>query len=118
LENEQRSPNPHPGDLIREDFLKPWGMTPYRLARSTGLSTTAVHEILKGKRAVTAPTALRLSAFLGCSPRYWLGLQAAYDLEEAQRNPTLAEELAQISRYQHAGPLVDDEEGDAEKAAA
>jgi addiction module HigA family antidote len=50
---------------IREDFLKPWGMTPYRLAKGLGISQSAVADILKGERAVTAATALRLSAFLG-----------------------------------------------------
>src|SRR3954469_12436152 len=83
MSHEERLPNVHPGDVIREDFLKPWGMTPYRLAQGLGISQTAVGEILAGKRAVTAATALRLSAFLGCAPRFWLGLQTAYDLEEA-----------------------------------
>lgn len=103
---EQSLPNPHPGDFIREDFLKPWRMTPYRLAKGLGMSQSAVADILKGKRAVTAATALRLSAFLGCSPKFWMGLQTAYDLEEARRDPQLATQLAGLTRYEHAGPLT------------
>lgn len=119
MENEERLRNPHPGDLIREDFLAPWGMTVYRFAKGMGVSQTAASELLGGKRSVTAATALRLSAFLGCTPRFWMGLQAAYDLEEAQRNEQLAAKLAQLTRYEHAGPLLDDEEaaGSAREAA-
>jgi antitoxin HigA-1 len=102
MSTEERLPNLHPGEVILEDFLKPWGMTPYRLARSVGMTPSAIHDILNGKRAITAATALRLSAFLGCTPRFWLGLQAAYDLEEAERNPGLSEQLAQITRYPRA----------------
>jgi addiction module HigA family antidote len=95
--------NPHPGETIREDFLKPWGMSAYRLAQGTGMTRTHVGQILNGKRSITAETALRLSRFLGCTPRFWLGLQAAYDLEEVERN--CAAELEQIQRYEHAGDL-------------
>jgi addiction module HigA family antidote len=80
-----RLPNIHPGEVIQEDFLIPLGMTKYRLAQGLGITPTAVGEILAGKRSVTAATALRLSRFLGCSPEFWLGLQAQYDLEEAKR---------------------------------
>jgi addiction module HigA family antidote len=101
--------NVHPGHIIREDFLKPWGMTPYRLAKGTGMSQTRISQILRGQRAITAETALRLSRFIGGSPRFWLGLQAAYDLREAEQD--LAAELESIARYEHAGPLLD-EKGD------
>jgi addiction module HigA family antidote len=77
--------NPHPGDTIREDFLIPLSMTPYRLAKSIGVDTTRILDILGGNRSITADTALRLSRFLGCSPEFWLGLQAEYDLREARR---------------------------------
>jgi addiction module HigA family antidote len=113
-----RLPNVHPGDVIREDFMKPWGMTPYRLAKGIGMSQTAVSEILAGKRGVTATTALRLSAFLGCTPRFWLGLQTAFDLEEAERDEAFRAKLAQLTRYEHAGPLVEEEEEEQEERPA
>jgi addiction module HigA family antidote len=93
----------HPGEVILEEFLKPWGMTPYRLAKGMGVTPARVSEVLRGKRGITADTALRLSRFLGCSPEFWLGLQAAYDLEEAQQR--LAAELQQIQTYRHTGPI-------------
>jgi addiction module HigA family antidote len=106
----------HPGEIIAEDFLKPWRMTPYRLAKGLGVTPTRVGEILKGKRGITAETALRLSRFLGCSPEFWLGLQASYDLEEARQR--LAGDLEQIQPYQHAGPVfLDDRPVDAESEA-
>lgn len=94
----------HPGEIIAEDFLKPWGMTPYRLAKGLGVTPTRAAEILKGKRGITAETALRLSRFLGCSPEFWLGLQAAYDLEVARQR--LAGELERIEPYAHDGPIL------------
>jgi antitoxin HigA-1 len=102
--------NPHPGDIIREDFLIPWQMTAYRLAQGTGMSRTRISQILRGKRAITAETALRLSRFLGCTPEFWLGLQMSYDLREAQARAELAAELDQITPYQHTGPLLLDGE--------
>jgi antitoxin HigA-1 len=103
-----RLKNPHPGETIREDFLKPWRMTKYRLAKGTGLTPTHVGQIIEGKRAITAETALRLSRFLGCSPDFWLGLQASYDLREAEER--LGAELNQIQRYEHSGPLFFEDE--------
>src|SRR5438552_17085380 len=94
----------HPGEIITEEFLKPWRMTPYRLAKGLGVTPTRIGEILKGKRGITADTALRLSCFLGCSPEFWLGLQSSYDLEEARQR--LTGDLEQIQPYEHAGPIV------------
>src|SRR6185436_5845704 len=83
----------HPGEVIREEFLVPLGKTAYWLAKGMGISQTAVGEILQGKRAITPATALRLERFLGCSAEFWLGLQAAYDVEEERRRlaPVLEE---------------------------
>jgi addiction module HigA family antidote len=78
--------NPHPGETIREE-LNELGITPYRLAKETGLEETAISQILNGKRRITARTALRLGAFFGTSPEFWLNLQTAYDLEEERRRP-------------------------------
>jgi addiction module HigA family antidote len=75
-------PNIHPGEVLEEEFLKPLSVTAYRLAKSTKIPLTRISEIIKGRRRVTADTALRLSKFFGNSPRFWLGLQNDYDLEE------------------------------------
>jgi antitoxin HigA-1 len=93
----RRLPNVHPGDVLREDFLKPLGMTPYRLAKGIKLPQSAVSDILKGKRAITAPTALRLSRFFGTTARFWMNLQASYDLEETEKS--MGEALEQIKRF-------------------
>jgi addiction module HigA family antidote len=79
-----RLPNIHPGEVLEEEFLKPLGLTAYRLAKATKIPITRISEIVKGRRRVTADTALRLSTFFGNSPRFWLGLQNDYDLEEEQ----------------------------------
>jgi len=94
--------NIHPGEVLLEDWLKPLGMSAYRLAQGSGLTRTAVSQILAGKRSITAETALRLSRFLGCTPQFWLGLQDDYDLEEAEE--ALAEDLARISSYKDQPP--------------
>jgi addiction module HigA family antidote len=90
--------NVHPGDVLREDFLVPLGMTPYRLAKSIGMDQTAVGEILSSKRSVTANTALRLSRFFGTTAQFWLNLQTSYDLEEERERR--AEELEKIKPYE------------------
>jgi addiction module HigA family antidote len=77
-----RLPNIHPGEVLEEEFLKPLGVTAYKLAKSTRIPLTRITEIIKGRRRVTADTALRLSTFFGNSPRFWLGLQNDFDLEE------------------------------------
>jgi antitoxin HigA-1 len=74
--------NIHPGEILNEEFLIPLGISAYRLSKETFIPQTRVSEILKGNRRITADTALRLSRFFGNSPRFWLGLQNDYDLEE------------------------------------
>jgi addiction module HigA family antidote len=71
----------HPGELLREDFLEPMGITAYRLAEDIGVRHTRVYDILRGKRSISADTALRLSRYFGMSEDYWLRAQAHYDLE-------------------------------------
>jgi antitoxin HigA-1 len=71
----------HPGEILLEEFLKPMGVSQYRLARSISVPPRRINEIVLGKRAVTADTALRLSVFFGLSERYWINLQSWYDLE-------------------------------------
>ncbi len=86
--------NIHPGEVLLEEFLKPMSISAYRLAKETNLPQTRISEIVKGKRRVTADTALRLSKFFGTTPQFWLGIQDDYDLEEQQE--LLADELARI----------------------
>jgi len=74
--------NVHPGEILLEEFLKPMEITAYRLSKSTGIPQTRISQIIKGKRRITADTALRLSKYFGISPKFWLGLQNDYDLEE------------------------------------
>jgi len=74
--------NIHPGEILNEEFLIPLGISAYRLAKETFIPQTRVSEILKGNRRITADTALRLSRFFGNTPKFWLGLQNDYDLEE------------------------------------
>lgn len=78
-------PNIHPGEVLLEEFLTPMGISQNALARAAGVPPRRINEIVLGKRGVTADTAVRLAAALGTSERFWLGLQADYDLEEAHR---------------------------------
>lgn len=70
-----------PGEILLEEFLHPLGISQYRLAQATGLSATRIGEIVRGKRRITTDTAVRLSRALGLSERYWMNIQADYDLE-------------------------------------
>ena len=79
-----RLKNIHPGELLKEDFLKELGISAYRLAKDTGIPQTRISEIVKGARRITADTALRLSKYFGNTPKFWLGLQDDYDIEEEQ----------------------------------
>ena len=79
-------PNIHPGEILLEEFLKPLEISQNALARAAGVPPRRINEIVLGKRGVTADTAVRLAAALGTSERFWLGLQADYDLEEAHRS--------------------------------
>ena len=81
----KKLPNVHPGEILLEEFLAPLGISQNALARAAGVAPRRINEIVLGKRAVTADTALRLAAFLGTSEGFWLGLQADYDLEETRR---------------------------------
>ena len=75
--------NVHPGELLREEFLQPLGITAYRLAKDAKLPNQRVHEIVNEKRGITAETDLHLCAFFGLNPGYWLRVQLAYELREA-----------------------------------
>ena len=71
----------HPGEVLLQDFLEPLGVSQYRLAHDISVPPRRINEIVHGKRAITADTALRLARYFGTSERFWLNLQARYDLE-------------------------------------
>ena len=88
--------NVHPGEILQEEFLKPFGITSYRLAKETNIPITRVSEILRKRRKITADTALRFSAFFGNSAEFWLGIQTEYDLREERRK--IEKEIQNIHR--------------------
>ena len=77
----KRSPPIHPGEILLQEFLRPMGISQYRLAKDISVPPRRINEIVHGKRAVTADTALRFSRYFGLSDRFWLNLQTRYDLE-------------------------------------
>ncbi|TPP11692.1 HigA family addiction module antitoxin [Rhizobium glycinendophyticum] len=87
-------PNPHPGDILHEDFLKPMGLSQNALARAVNVPPRRINEIVLGKRSLTADTDLRLSRYFGVSEGFFLGLQADYDL--MQRRREIEDELKRI----------------------
>ena len=80
----KKLPNIHPGEVLLEEFLKPLDISQNRLGREIGVSPRRINEIVLGKRSITADTALRLARYFGVSERFWMGLQADYDLEETR----------------------------------
>jgi len=77
--------NIHPGEVLQEEFLIPMEITAYKLSKDIGIPQTRISEIIKGRRRVTADTALRLSYYFGTTPKFWLGLQDDFDIEEEQK---------------------------------
>ena len=75
--------NIHPGEVLLKEFLEPMGITAYRLSKETAIPQTRISQILKGKRRITADTAIRFERFFGTTAKFWLNLQASYDVEEA-----------------------------------
>ena len=75
----------HPGEILLEEFLKPLGISQYRLAHTIDVPPRRINEIVHGKRGISPDTALRLAKFFGTTPKFWLGLQEDFDLEELQR---------------------------------
>ena len=88
--------NIHPGEILQEEFLEPFDITAYRLAKEIKIPQTRISQILQGRRRITADTALRLSEFFGNSAQFWLGLQVDYDLEEERSK--IGDELSVIQR--------------------
>ena len=77
----KKLPPIHPGEILKEEFLEPMGISQYRLAKDVSVPPRRINEIVHGKRAITADTALRLGRFFNMSPQFWLNLQTRYDLE-------------------------------------
>ncbi|MBW2646572.1 MAG: HigA family addiction module antidote protein [Deltaproteobacteria bacterium] len=77
----KRLPVIHPGEVLLEEFLKPIGISQYRVAKDINVPARRINEIVHGTRSITANTALRLAQYFGTSPQFWLNLQARYDLE-------------------------------------
>lgn len=90
--------NIHPGEILLEEFLKPMNISAYKLSMNTGIPQTRISQIIKGKRSITADTALRLSSYFGTTAKFWLGLQDDYDLEEILNHKK--EEIKKIKRIQ------------------
>ena len=98
----------HPGEILLEEFLAPLGLSQYRLAKETSVPPRRINEIVKGLRAISADTALRLARYFGTSERFWLNLQARYDLEvEKDRlGNRLRREVKVLSRGPHDNSRV------------
>lgn len=93
----KRLKNIHPGEVLLEEFLIPLDISAYRLAKAISIPQTRISEILKGRRRITADTALRHSKYSGNSPKSWLGLQDDYAIEEENSIPE--QQLNAISRF-------------------
>jgi addiction module HigA family antidote len=92
----ERLPNIHPGEILKEEFLDPFKVSAYKLSKEIKIPQTRISQIIKGKRRITADTALRLSEFFGNSAQFWMGIQDDYDLEEERIK--IEEELKLINR--------------------
>ena len=94
------SNNIHPGEVLQEEFLIPLNITAYKLAKDTFIPQTRISEIIKGRRRITADTALRFAKYFGNSAKFWLGLQNDFDLEEEQSTKSsVLESIHKISDF-------------------
>ena len=91
--------NIHPGEILEEEFLKPMGLTAYKLSQAIGVPQTRTSQIIKGRRRITADTALRFAKFFGTSTKFWLGLQNDFDIEEEQQNIEKELELIETMNF-------------------
>jgi len=93
-------PPMHPGEMLREEFLKPMGLTAYKVARACGVPRTRIERIVREELGITADTALRLAKFFGTSVGFWTNLQSRYDIRMTERE--IAADLAAIETFKHA----------------
>jgi len=89
----------HPGEILREEYLKPLHMTPYRLAHELHVPVPRINDIVLEKRAISADTAVRLAKFFGTTELFWLGMQGDYDAHQTKKS--LQKELEKIERLEH-----------------
>lgn len=89
--------NIHPGEILLEEFLQPMGISQNKVATEIGVPPRRINEIVHGKRAISADTAVRLAKYFGTTEAFWLGLQADYDIEEVRRD--LGKRLERIRRH-------------------
>ena len=89
--------NIHPGEVLLKEFLIPLNISAYKVSKDIGIPQTRTSEIIKGNRRITTDTALRLSKYFGNSPKFWLGLQNDFDIEEEQKKKI--NELNEIKEY-------------------
>jgi addiction module HigA family antidote len=93
----KRLPPVHPGEILREEFLVPLGLSPYAVARACGVPRTRIERLAREETPITADTALRLARYFGTTPAFWMGIQAQHDLERAQDD--VAKELKRIAPH-------------------
>lgn len=90
----------HPGEILEEEFLTPYNISQYRLAKDIGVAPRRINEIVHGLRAITADTALRLGKYFNTSPQFWLNLQSRFDLEvEAEELDKVLKNQVKIFRF-------------------
>jgi antitoxin HigA-1 len=100
----KKLPPVHPGEVLREDFLRPMNLSPYTVARAVGVPRTRIERLANEETAVTADTALRLARYFGTSPAFWMGIQTQYDLERAEDE--LGAKLHKIAPARESKPAV------------
>ncbi|HZD89660.1 MAG TPA: HigA family addiction module antitoxin [Pseudolabrys sp.] len=88
-------PPMHPGEMLREEFMKPMGLTPYKVAKACGVPRTRIERVVREELGITADTALRLAKFFGTSVGFWMNLQSRYDVRMAES--AIADDLKAIS---------------------
>jgi antitoxin HigA-1 len=100
----KKLPPVHPGEILREEFLRPMNLSPYAVARAVGVPRTRIERLASERTALTADTALRLARYFGTTPAFWMGIQAQYDLERAEDE--LGETLREIAPAREGKPAA------------
>ncbi len=90
----------HPGEILLEDFLEPTGMSRNALAKAIGVPAPRINDIVLCRRGITADTAMRLAAFIGTTPEFWINLQTSYELDVARQKADLVQSVKKIEPYQ------------------
>src|SRR5262249_2589844 len=104
MEKKKHLPNIHPGEILREDFLLPMGLSQNKLAKAIGVPAMRISEICNGNRAITMDTAIRFAKFFGTSYQLWMGLQADYDYEEMSRKHAKSYSIIRMETHPGSHP--------------